>query len=66
MERILPSLALACWANLTGQPAISLPLHWTTEGIPMGSQLIGPHGAEALLLEIAADLERVVPWADRF
>lgn len=66
MQRILPTLALTCWANLTGQPAISLPLHWTTEGIPMGSQLIAPHGAEALLLEIAADLERAVPWADRY
>jgi Asp-tRNA(Asn)/Glu-tRNA(Gln) amidotransferase A subunit family amidase len=66
MQRILPSLSLTSWANLTGMPAISLPLHWTAEAVPMGSQLIGPHGTEGLLLEIAADLEQAVPWAHRY
>ncbi len=66
MQRVLPSLSLTSWVNLTGQPAISLPLHWTDEGLPMGSQLIAPHGHEELLLRIAADLEQACPWADRY
>lgn len=66
MGRMVASLSLTSWANLTGQPAISLPVHWTDDGLPMGSQLIAPHGAEQLLLEVAADLESARPWADRY
>ncbi|MGH1491489.1 MAG: amidase [Acidimicrobiales bacterium] len=66
MTRILPSLALTSWANLTGQPAISLPLHWTDGNVPMGSQLIAKHGREDLLLSVAAELETALPWADRY
>jgi amidase len=51
--------------NATGQPAISLPLHWSEDGLPMGSQLIAPYGREDLLLRIAARLEAERPWADR-
>ncbi len=54
----------AIW-NATGQPAISLPLHWSEEGLPMGSQLIAPYGREDLLLRVAAQLEAEHPWADR-
>jgi amidase len=51
--------------NATGQPAISLPLHWSEDGLPIGVQLVAPLGREDLLLRIASQLEQAVPWADR-
>jgi amidase len=51
--------------NVTGHPAISLPLHWTADGLPTGSQLVGPMFGEAVLLSLAARLEEARPWADR-
>ncbi|HET7054633.1 MAG TPA: amidase [Solirubrobacterales bacterium] len=51
--------------NATGQPAISLPLHWSEDGLPIGVQLVAPLGREDLLLRVAAQLEQAVPWADR-
>ena len=52
-------------ANLTGLPAMSLPLHWTEDGIPIGVQAIGPPAGDALLLALAAELESARPWAER-
>ena len=63
--RAFPSGAFTALMNITGQPAISLPLHWTEEGVPVGAQLVAPFGREDLLIRAAAQLERAQPWADR-
>lgn len=52
-------------ANLTGVPAMSLPLHWTREGLPLGVQCIGRMGEDALLLQLAGQLEAAAPWFAR-
>jgi Asp-tRNA(Asn)/Glu-tRNA(Gln) amidotransferase A subunit family amidase len=52
-------------ANATGQPAISLPLHWNEDGLPIGVQLLGRYGDEATLLRLAAQLEQARPWSHR-
>jgi amidase len=51
--------------NVTGQPAISLPLHWSESGLPIGVQLVAPYAREDLLIRVAAQLEQAAPWAER-
>jgi amidase len=51
--------------NVTGQPAASIPLHESPEGIPVGTMLVGRYGDEATILRLSAQLEAAHPWADR-
>jgi amidase len=52
-------------ANVTGQPSLSLPLHWTTDGLPMGMLFTARIGDEATLFRLAAQIEQAMPWKDR-
>jgi len=52
-------------ANVTGTPAMSVPLHWTDDGLPLGVQFVGRMGDEATLLQLAAELEQAAPWFSR-
>lgn len=51
--------------NATGQPAVSVPLHWTDEGLPIGTMLGGRYGEDALLIALSAQLEAAEPWHGR-
>jgi amidase len=51
--------------NATGQPAMSVPLHWNQAGLPIGMHFVGHFAAEATLFRLAAQLEEARPWFDR-
>jgi amidase len=51
--------------NVTGQPAINLPLYWNDAGLPIGAHFVGRYGDETTLLQLAAQLEQAAPWAQR-
>jgi amidase len=65
LGRAVPYSTFTSPFNVTGQPAISLPLHWNGEGLPVGIQLVAGYGREDLLIRVAAQLESAQPWADR-
>ena len=58
-------LAFCIPFNITGQPAVSLPMHWNGEGLPIGVQFIAATNREDILLRLAAQLEAEVRWTDR-
>lgn len=59
------SSAFTSLFNISGHPAMSVPLHWTADNIPVGSHFVAPFGGEARLLRLAAQLEQALPWAHR-
>ena len=63
--RLLAIAPFAVPFNGTGQPAISLPLHWTAAGLPVGVQFVGKLGQDAVLLHLAARLEEARDWFQR-
>jgi amidase len=65
MERLMSLVGFTPVQNASGQPAMSVPLHWSTSGLPIGSHLAARAGAERTLLELAYQLEEARPWAAR-
>ncbi len=61
-ERFTPYAAIC---NVSGQPAVNVPLHWTAAGLPIGVMLAGRIGAEGTLISLSAQLEEARPWRDR-
>lgn len=65
LKRVVAIIQFTPQFNVTGQPAISLPLHWNAQGLPIGIQLVARVGREEMLLQLAARLEEARPWNDR-
>jgi Asp-tRNA(Asn)/Glu-tRNA(Gln) amidotransferase A subunit family amidase len=64
-QALAPMVAFTSVCNAAGVPAMSMPLAWTEDGLPIGLQFIGGFGAEEMLFSLAAELEHVQPWRDR-
>ncbi len=62
---VVASVSFTAFGNVTGLPAVSLPLHWTDEGVPVGVQLVAGPWQEERLIGLAAQLEQARPWAGR-
>jgi amidase len=64
-RRLFDFAAFTPVANVTGQPSMSVPLHWNAAGLPIGTMFTARFGAEAILFRLAAQLESARPWRDR-
>ncbi|UCF39024.1 MAG: amidase [Acidobacteriota bacterium] len=64
-DKVFSRVPFTQLANLTGQPAMSVPLHWTEDGLPCGVQFMAPLNDEATLFQLAGQLERARPWTER-
>jgi amidase len=62
---VVASVSFTAFGNVTGLPAVSLPMHWTPEGVPVGVQLVAGPWQEAKLISLSAQLEQARPWAGR-
>lgn len=65
IEKVFGFIPYTPLFNCTGQPAMSVPLFWNAQGLPIGTQVVGRFGDEATLFRLAAQLERARPWAGR-
>lgn len=65
MSKITEIMPYAGLFNMTGQPSMSVPLHWTADGLPVGVMFTGRFGDDATLFRLAAQLEEAKPWRDR-
>ncbi|MCW2681540.1 MAG: nylA [Frankiales bacterium] len=63
--RITSFMPYTAQFNVTGQPAVSLPLHWSASGLPVGVQIVSEFGREDVLVRVASALEEAAPWKDR-
>jgi amidase len=64
-ERQKRYAAFTALYNVTGQPAVSVPLHWTSGGLPVGVMLVGRPADDATLIALSAQLEEARPWTHR-
>jgi len=62
---VVASVSFTAFGNVTGLPAVSLPLHWNDDGLPVGAQLVAGPWQDGPLLALAAQLEQARPWAER-
>jgi amidase len=65
IQRLIEYVGYTTYHNVVGAPAMSVPLHWTETGLPVGSQVWARVGAEGLLFQLAYQLEQAHPWAHR-
>jgi len=64
-EAVAPMVAFTAVCNAAGVPAMSVPLEWTGDGLPVGMHFVGRFGAEETLYSLASQLEQARPWRDR-
>ena len=64
-QALAPMVAFTSVCNAAGVPAMSMPLAWTDDGLPIGMQFVGRFGAEEMLFALAAEIERASPWRAR-
>jgi Asp-tRNA(Asn)/Glu-tRNA(Gln) amidotransferase A subunit family amidase len=65
MQRAVQFVPFTPLFNATGQPAMSVPLYWNADGLPIGTHFVGRFGDEATLFRLASQLESARPWQDR-
>ncbi|RMD81020.1 MAG: amidase, partial [Candidatus Dadabacteria bacterium] len=64
-NKVVSLIAFTPPFNVTGQPAISLPLYWNDAGLPIGVQFVAAYGREDVLIGLAGQLEQAMPWKGR-